>query len=321
MVITIYKHGPCSNNHPYLRSGLSLLNIMVYHSRSSLNPQRSCQVSSPYLTSLPLSVLLVVTTQCPRLRECKAPSGTSLSIHAMRSTCDMPPNRWDEFIVTVCYLTNRTPIKSQNSHTPYECWYSTKPDLSHLHEIGCQAFVLIQNFHNSKVFDWSIECVLIGYSQDSKAYHLFHRPSKKILVSYHVSFFESHQDSNPPRPHATPSSPPTTANPLTIPSVPPPPPMPEPRHSPHTPIPSEKLCAAQGIPYIPASCHSPHTVTITTVPDDDNPPPTSTFTIMRMTPTTQLHLPMPPPYLAPSFPYQRHLPTYTFQTTQRPMPK
>ena len=39
-----------------------------------------CQVSSPYLTSLPLSVLLVVTTQYPRLRECKALSGTSLSI-------------------------------------------------------------------------------------------------------------------------------------------------------------------------------------------------------------------------------------------------
>ena len=33
----------------------------------------ACQVSSPYLTSFPLSVLLVVTTQCPRLRECKLP--------------------------------------------------------------------------------------------------------------------------------------------------------------------------------------------------------------------------------------------------------
>ena len=38
------------------------------------------QVSSSYLTSLPLSVLLVVTTQYPWLRECKAPSGTSLLI-------------------------------------------------------------------------------------------------------------------------------------------------------------------------------------------------------------------------------------------------
>ena len=39
-----------------------------------------CQVSFSYLTSLPLSVLLVVTTQYPQLRECKAPSGTSLLI-------------------------------------------------------------------------------------------------------------------------------------------------------------------------------------------------------------------------------------------------
>ena len=167
-------------------------------------------------------------------------------------------------------------VKFQNGHTPYEHWHGTKPDLSHLHEIGCRAFGLIQNSHNPKVFDQSIECVLIGYSQDSKAYCLFHHPSKKILVSYHVSFIESHQDTNPPRPHATLSSPPTTADPLTIPSVPPPSPMPGPRRSPHTPIPSEKSCAAQGIPYIPASRRSPHTVTITTVPNDNDPPPTST---------------------------------------------
>ena len=133
---------------------------------------------------------------------------------AMRSACDMPPNHWDKFIITVCYLINRTPVKSQNGHTLYERWYGTKPDLFHLQEISCRAFVLIQNSHNPKVFDWSIECVLIGYSQDLKAYHLFHHPSKKILVSYHISFIESHQDTNPSCPHATPSS--SHTGPLTI---------------------------------------------------------------------------------------------------------
>ena len=37
---------------------------------------------------------------------------------AMRSTCDMPPNHWDEFIVTACYLTNCTPVKSQKQPPP-----------------------------------------------------------------------------------------------------------------------------------------------------------------------------------------------------------
>jgi len=72
---------------------------------------------------------------------------------AMRSTCGVPVNCWDEFVLTTCYLTNQTPSTSQVGHTPYERWFSSKPDLSHLREIGCRAFVLIQNRHNPKVLD------------------------------------------------------------------------------------------------------------------------------------------------------------------------
>ncbi|KAF9228522.1 hypothetical protein BS17DRAFT_681877, partial [Gyrodon lividus] len=64
---------------------------------------------------------------------------------AMRSACNAPINCWDEFVVTVCYLTNHTPVKLQDGHTPFKKWFNRIPDLSHLHEIGCQAFVLIQN--------------------------------------------------------------------------------------------------------------------------------------------------------------------------------
>ena len=40
--------------------------------------------------------------------------------------------------------------------------------------------------------------MLIGYSPDSKAYHLFHWKTGKVITSYHMSFIESHQDTNPP---------------------------------------------------------------------------------------------------------------------------
>ena len=73
MAAPIVKH--------YIRSGLSLLEYNGLPLTLFSQPTMLvCQVSSPYLTSLPLSVLLVVTTQCPRLRECKVPSGTSLLI-------------------------------------------------------------------------------------------------------------------------------------------------------------------------------------------------------------------------------------------------
>ena len=94
--------------------------------------------------------------------------------HAMRSYVKVPVNRWDELVITACYLTNHTPVKSQQGHTPYEHWYGHFPDLSHLREIGSRAFILIQGQHNPKVLDRSVECVLIGYSPDSKVYWCYH---------------------------------------------------------------------------------------------------------------------------------------------------
>lgn len=115
---------------------------------------------------------------------------------AMRSDTPVPVNCWDEFILTTCYLTNCTPVKSQQGHTPYEQWFGCLPDLSHPHEIGCRVFVLVQNHHNPKVFDHSIECVLIGYFPDSKSYCCYHHPSGKVFTSFHVSFSLSR--TNPP---------------------------------------------------------------------------------------------------------------------------
>ncbi|KAG2059354.1 hypothetical protein BDR06DRAFT_840019, partial [Suillus hirtellus] len=63
-----------------------------------------------------------------------------------------------------------------------------KPNLSHLHEIECCAFVLVQNWYNPKIFNYSIKCVLIGYSLDSKAYCCYHHESHQVSISYHVSF-------------------------------------------------------------------------------------------------------------------------------------
>jgi hypothetical protein len=53
--------------------------------------------------------------------------------------------------------------------------------------------VLIQNKHNPKIFGRSIECILIGYSTDSKAYICYDKLSRRVLTSYHVKFIESHQ--------------------------------------------------------------------------------------------------------------------------------
>ncbi|KAF7360926.1 Integrase catalytic domain-containing protein [Mycena sanguinolenta] len=119
-----------------------------------------------------------------------------LTIHskarAMRIGCSAPPFLWDEFCVTAAYLHARAPSSAQDGRTPFECFENIKPNLSHLREIGCRAFVLIES-NNPKVYDRSLECVLIGYTPRSKAYRCWERLTGKVYDSINVRFIESGQ--------------------------------------------------------------------------------------------------------------------------------
>jgi hypothetical protein len=112
---------------------------------------------------------------------------------AMRLHAKLPEDLWDEMYLTAAYLHARTTTRALQGKTPYELWYQRKPDVSHLREIGCKAFVLIQNKHNPKILQRSEECVMVGYEHNSKAYRCYHRLSRKVITSYHVKFIESHQ--------------------------------------------------------------------------------------------------------------------------------
>ena len=111
-----------------------------------------------------------------------------------------PPNMWDEFYMTAGHLQNKTTTRLLEGTTPWEQWYERKPDYSYMREIGCKVFVLIQNKHNPKIRERSIECVLIGYDNDSKTYRCYHRETKRVFSSYHVQFLESCDGHSPTPP-------------------------------------------------------------------------------------------------------------------------
>jgi hypothetical protein len=74
-------------------------------------------------------------------------------------------------------------------------FWGRKPDIAHLREIGSRAFVLIQpQKENPKIKATSVECMLIGYCQNAKAYRLYHRLTHKVIESFHVSFIERKDD-------------------------------------------------------------------------------------------------------------------------------
>ena len=105
----------------------------------------------------------------------------------MRLSCNLPPNQWDEFMATATYTRARTASR-RTRKTPYELYEGKKPDLSHLQEIGCKAFVLQPN--NLKVGPRGEEFVLIGYARNLKAYQCYHCSTKRVVESFHVQFVE-----------------------------------------------------------------------------------------------------------------------------------
>jgi len=204
---------------------------------------------------------------------------------AMRLACNAPPSLWDEFCVTAAYLTNLTATPTLNGKTPYELWYGRRPSLSHLREIGCRAFALVQT-NNPKIYRRSTPCVLIGYAPSSKAYRLWDVTTGKVFNSFHVTFIE-HLDALPSTllPGTTaelaPTAPPSWDAGDLIPPSPAAASIPSPVVSPSPPPPpSSSPPLSAPAPYTPPIPSTIPTITITdTAPSSI--PPTSGNTVPR----------------------------------------
>lgn len=83
------------------------------------------------------------------------------------------PFLWDEFYLTVAHLHGKTKTSAVNNVTPDELWYGIRPSYSYIREISCHVYVLILGKHNPKIYERSIECVLIGYDLKAKAYRCY----------------------------------------------------------------------------------------------------------------------------------------------------
>ena len=88
------------------------------------------------------------------------------------------------------YILNRCPTKALHSITPYEAWHGHKPSISHLRVFGCLAYALAPKQQCRKLDDKAVKCIFVGYSSESKGYHLYHPWTKRILVSHDVVFVE-----------------------------------------------------------------------------------------------------------------------------------
>ena len=61
-----------------------------------------------------------------------------------------PEFLWELSVAHAAYLRNRAYTATLKDKTPYEIWYGSKPDVSHLREFGAPVWVLLQGQHKER---------------------------------------------------------------------------------------------------------------------------------------------------------------------------
>lgn len=99
---------------------------------------------------------------------------------------------WAEAVSYANFIQNRL-INSTTKRIPYESWNDEKPDMTNLHEFGCDAFAWIPNERRKKLDEKARKLKFIGFDDHSKGYRLIDPDSKKVTVARDVRFLESNR--------------------------------------------------------------------------------------------------------------------------------
>lgn len=97
---------------------------------------------------------------------------------------------WAEAINTAVYLRNRCTTKQIKDKTPYEVWNGRKPNVQHLRTFGSYAVGLDKSANRSKFEAKGTQCILVGYSNNAKAYRLFDLETHAVIEQRDVIFDE-----------------------------------------------------------------------------------------------------------------------------------
>ena len=111
-------------------------------------------------------------------------------VRSMLSEKQVPKNFWPEVVNWTAHVLNRSPTLAIKDMTPEEAWSGVKPNVDYFRVFGCIGHVHVPDNKRKKLDDKSFQCVLLGVSEESKAYRLYDPVSKKIVVSRDVVFEE-----------------------------------------------------------------------------------------------------------------------------------
>jgi len=102
----------------------------------------------------------------------------------------IPKSFWPEAVNWAVYVLNRSPTLAVPNKTPEEAWSGKKPSVGYFKVFGCVPHVHVGQNCRTKLDTRSITCVLLGISEESKAYRLYNPIDRKIIISRDVVFDE-----------------------------------------------------------------------------------------------------------------------------------
>ncbi|GKD03456.1 retrovirus-related pol polyprotein from transposon TNT 1-94 [Tanacetum coccineum] len=103
----------------------------------------------------------------------------------------LPQKFWCNAVDTSTYILNRILIRVILGNTPYELLRGRKPTLDYFRVFESKCFILNTKDYLTKFAPKSYEGVFLGYSQNSKAYIILNKHTRKIKESLNVTFDET----------------------------------------------------------------------------------------------------------------------------------
>ncbi|UYV84728.1 hypothetical protein LAZ67_X003228 [Cordylochernes scorpioides] len=98
---------------------------------------------------------------------------------------------WAEAVNTAAYIRNKCYNSALGDKVPDELWSSRKPSVRHLKAFGCLAYSHIPTERRKKLDNRANRCILVGYSSQTKGYHLWCPETQHGIQTKHVKFDES----------------------------------------------------------------------------------------------------------------------------------
>ncbi|KAL5532213.1 hypothetical protein ACEPAF_5777 [Sanghuangporus sanghuang] len=111
-------------------------------------------------------------------------------ITTMLNEAHLPSSFWWDAVAAFVHVHNHSPTSAVSASTPYELWFQSKPDVSHLRVFGCTSYVLVKKDQHKQLQSHTQKCVFLGYPSNYKGWLFWNPLTRKEVISDSAQFDE-----------------------------------------------------------------------------------------------------------------------------------